>query len=401
MFLSSNEEIEKVLTVKGMENESKSVIRFLTEKGERFHFNEESGKYYINSFYPSVPSHAWNRFMQGFSDITKEIRRVPVQADIVVTGKCHCKCWHCFRIKDRREDLSLQEIKSCFKDLYDLGTGTVGITGGEPMLRSDIKDIISMIPDGIEGQLYTTGHNITEEFADFLKKTNLTRVIISLDHYQEDIACEMRHYNQAFEEAVNAIKILVSKGIYTAVTVCITDNLLKEEEIKKYFDFISSLKADEMRVIMPIPQGNLEGKRVGKLYSNAVKFVKQQKKIYERNTDYPQILNFCEFESAGYIGCSAGANYISINNDGLVTPCVAVPLSFGNIRNYSLKKIFDSMEKYFPKSGRICYGKISGRIISQENIDTMVTPINIEESERVAKQCRKSTRRAAFFECFE
>lgn len=33
VFLSSNEEIEKVLTVKGMENESKSVIRFLTEKG--------------------------------------------------------------------------------------------------------------------------------------------------------------------------------------------------------------------------------------------------------------------------------------------------------------------------------------------------------------------------------
>lgn len=317
-----------------------------------------------------------------------------------MTGKCHCSCWHCFRIKDKREDLSFEEIKKCFDELYELGTGTVGITGGEPMLRSDIKDIISIIPDGIEGQLYTTGHNITEEFVDFIKKSNLTRVIISLDHHDTHVACEMRNYNKAFDEAITAIKLLVSKGIYTAVTVCITENLLSAKELEKYFEFVNTLGPDEIRVIMPIPQGNLEGQDVGKLYSNAVKFVKQQKKLYEKNPLYPSILNFCEFESASYLGCSAGANYLSINNDGLVTPCVAVPLSFGNIRNDSLKNIFNSMEEHFPKSGRICYGKICGRIISREKVDTTVTPIDEKGSRVIANQCRKSTRRAAFFECF-
>lgn len=268
------------------------------------------------------------------------------------------------------------------------------------MLRSDIKEIISMIPEGIEGQLYTTGHKIDEKFAEFIKTSKITRVIISLDHYKNDIACEMRNYKFAFAEAVNAIKLLVEKGVYTAVTVCITDKLIEKGALQNYFDFVSSLGPDEIRIILPIPQGNLEGRDVGRIYSEAVKFVKQQKKIYEKDVTYPGIVNFCEFESANYLGCSAGSNYISINNDGLVTPCVAVPLSFGNIRKESLKSIYEHMKDYFPMSGRICYGKVSGRIITKESIDTSITPLDSVTSCHIAEQCNKPKHRAAIFNCF-
>lgn len=318
-----------------------------------------------------------------------------------MTGKCHCKCWHCFRIKANNEDLSLNEIKECMKTLYDMGTATIGITGGEPMLRSDICEIISAIPNGIEAQLYTTGHNITSQFVDFIKNSNLTRVIISLDHFDKEISCKMRSYENAYDEAISAIRLLVEKGIYTAVTVCVTESMLSENSLESYFEFVSSLHPNEIRVVMPIPQGNLEGTDVAKVYSAAVKFVKNIKKEYQSNSEFPTIVNFCEFESAAYLGCSAGAHYISINNDGNVTPCVAVPLSFGNIREEKLESIFEKMGKYFPKSGRICYGKTSGKVISLENIDTSITPISKEQSIIVADKCRKSSQRAAFFECFD
>ena len=100
------------------------------------------------------------------------------------------------------------------------------------------------------------------------------------------------------------------------------------------------------------------------------------------------------------MGCSAGANYISINNDGLVTPCVAVPLSFGNIRENSLKKIFKDMERYFPKSGRVCYGKTSGRVMTRSKVDTTITPLNPEVSKKIASMCTTSSHRAALFDCF-
>lgn len=282
VYTELNTEVKRALEVKGFLKETGNVAEFIASHGERFHYDEKRKRYFINSFYPSFPGKAWERFIHGCIKITKDEKRVPVQADIVVTGKCHCSCWHCFRIKDKREDLKLEEIKRCFEELHQLGTATIGITGGEPMLRCDIKEIISMIPDGIEGQLYTTGHKIDDSFAKFIHNSKITRAIISLDHYDNDVACKMRNYKSAFSEAVDAIKILVNNGIYTAVTVCITDKLMKEDELKKYFDFVSSLGPDEIRVIMPIPQGNLEGRDVGRIYSEAVKFVKRQKQIYEK-----------------------------------------------------------------------------------------------------------------------
>lgn len=395
-----NDNIIENMSVKCFEKESIKVAKFIEERGERFHYDNEKKQYYINSFYPSFPSEAWDRFIIGASNIVKNNIRIPLQADIVVTGRCHCRCWHCFRIKDKREDLTLNEIARCMNDLYELGTATVGITGGEPMLREDIKDIIEMIPEGMQGQLYTTGHNINEEFAKFIKHSRVSRVIISIDHFDKEVACKMRNYNKAFEEAIEAVRILTKVGVYTAITVCITDNLLENTMIDKYFEFASELGPNEIRVVMPIPQGNLEGKDVSILYSEAVKYVKSKKRKYCDNIEYPGITNFCEFESANYLGCSAGANYISINNDGLVTPCVAVPLSFGNIREKNLKQIFEGMGKYFPCSSRICYGKTSGKIICRKKVDTSVTPISVEKSSEVAELCPKSSRRAAIFECF-
>ena len=392
--------IEQAMLVGGLESESTQISHFIAEHGERFHFDPEKERYFINSFYPSFPGKAWERFVQGGYKMVSQNTRIPIQADIVVTGRCHCHCWHCFRIKDQKTDLTLREIHGIMSDLYDMGTATVGITGGEPMLRDDICDIIKLIPDGIEGQLYTTGHKITLDFAKFLSNTHITRVIISLDHYQENTANSMRNYSNAFAEAENAIRCLVKAGVYTAVTVCITERLLNRSALKCYFDHVCKLSPDEIRVILPIPQGNLEGKSVTRLYSQAIDFIKDIKREFATKKNYPGVVNFCEFESASYMGCSAGANYISINNDGLVTPCVAVPLSFGNIRENSLKKIFKDMERYFPKSGRVCYGKTSGRVMTRSKVDTTITPLNPEVSKKIASMCTASSHRAALFDCF-
>lgn len=87
------------------------------------------------------------------------------------------------------------------------------------------------------------------------------------------------------------------------------------------------------------------------------------------------------------MGCSAGANYLAINNDGAVLPCVAVPLSFGNIKEQSLVTIFSQMEEYFNNLGKVCYGKQIGKAIGKDpTIDTSVYPLTHEVSKKVAKK---------------
>lgn len=152
-----------------------------------------------------------------------------------------------------------------------MGTCTVGLTGGEPMLHPDIKEIIRSIPEHIEAQLYTTGHAIDEAFAAFLEESRVTRCIISLDHYKAaEIANEKRQFKEAFLEAVTAIEILSKTNLYTAVTVCITNELLLEGELENYFSFVTTLPINELRVVMPIPQGKLEGEDVRQLYGKAI-----------------------------------------------------------------------------------------------------------------------------------
>ena len=91
--------------VDGFEDEIEEVSKFIFLKDERINYNIQENRYFVNSFYPSFPSESWKRIVKGFSDIINKGIRVPIQADIVVTGKCHCKCWHCFRIINTIGDL--------------------------------------------------------------------------------------------------------------------------------------------------------------------------------------------------------------------------------------------------------------------------------------------------------
>lgn len=393
-----SEEIIQKMIGNNPEKMVRKIAEFLEIKQEKLTYDEKEDRYYINSFFPSFPGKAWDRLMSDIHKIANEDQRVPMQADIVITGKCHCRCWHCFRIKDRRDDLSLKMITQSIKDLHDMGTVNLGITGGEPMLRTDILEILRSIPDGMEGQLFTTGHGITEEIAQEIKKTNISRCIISLDHYVGERANELRHYSYAFEEAIQAVRNLVKARVYTAITLCVTDDLLKPGVLQEYLKYAVELGPDEIRIVLPIPQGNLEGKEVAFLYNDAVKNIKQFREENAERTDIPSILNFCELESFRYLGCGAGANYLSINNDGLITPCVAVGLSFGNLYEKPLKEIYESMGKYFPRSARICYGINSGRVMAKEEVNKEVTPLPVEESLKIAEKCKGSKCRVAFYE---
>ncbi|MFC3749967.1 radical SAM/SPASM domain-containing protein [Paenibacillus sp. GCM10012306] len=370
---------------------------FFQEKKESFTYRQDNSEYYINSFFPSFPGPAWNRLIKGVNDIVYHERRVPLQADIVVTGRCHCNCWHCFRAKYGEEELSIEKIKECMNELSELGTASVGITGGEPMLRTDIFEIIESIPEGMEGVLFSTGLGIDDACALKFKNTRLTRCILSLDHFEEEICCKLRRNRNVFKDAVQAIKALTTQNIYTAVTVCVTQELLKEGALQQYFEFVAGLGVQEVRVVMPIPQGNLEGSEVGRFYGKAMGLIKQLKRENASNETFPVIVNFCEFESSDYFGCGAGSNYIAINNDGNVTPCVAVPSSFGSVHEDTLGNIYKKMGEVFSSSNCACFGISSSRVMTRDQMDTSITPTPPDVSFDIAKKCRISSERAAIF----
>ena len=211
-------DIESVMLKSGKLDIIQKIADFFKQNPEKYTHDVLMERYFINSFFPSFPSPAWSKLAESLGKIVHG-ERIPFQVDMVVTGDCHCSCWHCFRAKHDNQELSSEVIKKFMAQASELGTASIGITGGEPMLREDIVDIIQSIPDGMEGQLYTTGYRVDKDFLNSVKGTNLTRVIVSLDHYDENIMCKRRGNDHAFKDALNAIEILSDQNIYTAVTL--------------------------------------------------------------------------------------------------------------------------------------------------------------------------------------
>lgn len=125
--------------------------------------------------------------------LTDRFGRVHDYIRISVTDRCNLRCVYCMpeegmTFLPHEKVLSKDEIIDFMKIMVGYGIKKVRITGGEPLLRTDIVDIIaglSAIPE-IEDIAVTTNAMYLVKKAEALKEAGLTRVNISLDSLQED-----------------------------------------------------------------------------------------------------------------------------------------------------------------------------------------------------------------------
>ncbi|NOQ24637.1 MAG: radical SAM protein [Bacteroidales bacterium] len=107
---------------------------------------------------------------------------------ISVTDRCNLRCVYCMpeegvELLDHKEILTFDEIVDLTKAAIRKGVEKVRITGGEPLVRNGIIDLVKMIGeiDGIKDYSMTTNAIRLDKFADDLAKAGLQRVNISLD----------------------------------------------------------------------------------------------------------------------------------------------------------------------------------------------------------------------------
>lgn len=107
---------------------------------------------------------------------------------VSVTDRCNLRCVYCMpaggiQLLEKEEVLSLEEIAEVVKVGAELGIKKVRLTGGEPLVRKGISDLVAMINEveGMEEITMTTNGVLLSQYAEELKKAGLKRVNISLD----------------------------------------------------------------------------------------------------------------------------------------------------------------------------------------------------------------------------
>lgn len=369
--------------LKGLSLKQKLALNYVSKESK---LTRLGGKIYSNTFTPYFPSLAYDRFLKGVISVASG-RLVPVITNFAVTAKCPCNCWHCsFSNRPKKDELSLEELKQAISDVQDLGTSVIGITGGEPLLRQDLEEIIASIGERSMPLLFTTGYKLTIERVRDLKKAGLEIPVISLDHYRPEVHDQGRRRQGMFEYALKAIEMFKDEGFYVAVSFVPDRKLVdNREELFKTVDFFRDLGINDMRLTSPILSGELTSRPEELLTKENVKTIFEIQKKCTKKRGYPGVFAYDYFESRHFYGCVAGYNYMFIDAQGNVSPCDFTMISLGNIRESSIREIWEETSSCFRIPGIKCYANICRESIAARKPEAW--PLRVKESRQVLREC--------------
>lgn len=146
---------------------------------------------------------------------------------ISVTDRCNLRCTYCMpeegiRLLDHSDILSFEEIAEFTKLAVANGITKVRLTGGEPLVRKNIVELVSILSkiDGLEDLSMTTNGILLPKYAADLKRAGLNRVNISLDSVNPDNYCQITR-NGELSQALEGIEAARNAGFEPIKINCV------------------------------------------------------------------------------------------------------------------------------------------------------------------------------------
>lgn len=181
--------------------------------------------------------------------------QMPYHMVWLATNACNARCVHCSSdaAKCLPSELTTHEAKEMFEGLARAGVLDIAVSGGEPLTRRDIFEVIEhAIGLGIRIGLGSNGSTVTPQVAHRLKELGLNRLQISLDGLEETHD-RARRWRGLFQKAVRAIKIGLDARL--DVHVCFTAHRLNFRELGDVIDQCSSWGVRRFNMSRLVPTG--------------------------------------------------------------------------------------------------------------------------------------------------
>ena len=309
------------------------------------------GKRVANTFAPPVGSHPMLRVMRA-TIMSRLFRHTfPVAMTFAVTYKCQCNCVHCSagrHLKNDIPELSTREAKALIDQSQNLGIAMIAFTGGEPLLRKDIYELISYVDKKKALPiLFTNGRLLTEENVEKLIDSGLYSLFVSIDSPIPQEHDELRGMPGLFESAIQGIKRMKSKGGYVGISSYATRSATQKGKYKKLYLLARDLGVENFILFDAVPTGNMLNDTSEMLTPEQHEEIRQFSSKIFKHQMIPQF-NSQSWQNSiegylGGIGCLAVNIQYYVSAYGDVSPCDFTPLSFGNVRDKSLKEIWNKM----------------------------------------------------------
>jgi len=180
----------------------------------------------------------------------------PISAFFEVTARCNFGCKHCV-VDERCSDMDTAQVMRILDMLKQLGCLYVLLSGGEPLMRSDIVEIIRAVKQRrMMPRVATNAYLIDAQVADRLAALGRTWFQVSLLGVTPEVYREITGVNDAFAKVVNAVRLLVERDMTViAHAPLITLNFAQRHEIPRLAKSIGAVWWGFGPVIMPTVLG--------------------------------------------------------------------------------------------------------------------------------------------------
>ena len=305
-----------------------------------------------------------------------------------LTYRCNLACEHCYldagaaplvrteNFADRSE-LGTDE---CFKVIDEIAAFAPEcltiLTGGEPLLRRDILEIVRR---AAERELWvvvgTNGVRITENVAQRLAEAGARGLSLSLDALDPDRHDRFRRVRGAWQNTVEGAQILNTTGLpFIVQTTAGSHNLGELDAIADFAHDRLAAKVWNLYFLVPTGRGQFVSDMTPAQYDEVLASLYRIQQKYNRRMlvnakcaphYIKTVLENADAEtdpmptdaespglppiriySGGAGGCPAGTHYMGIRPNGDVTPCPYLPVFAGNLRGSRLTDLWTSSEVF-------------------------------------------------------
>lgn len=303
----------------------------------------------------------------------QKLYKKPVLKDLFIeaTSRCNARCEHCGsscgdKIPD--DEISSDELKKTLLEIskhYNAKDILLNVTGGEPLVRKDLFEIMSYATSlGFRWGMTSNGMLINDDILKKMSETNMETISISLDGLKETHE-SFRKTPNSFDKIIENIKKLQRLSTIKIVQVTTVANKKNLKELEGLYQLMKKLNIISWRVINVDPIGrakdNMDILLDKEEYQWLFNFIKEKREENLMNVEYgcSHYLDIpLEKEIRDtYFFCTTGIYVASILSNGDIFVCPNVErrkdLIQGNIKTDNFVEVWENNFKIFRSDERL------------------------------------------------
>jgi len=299
-----------------------------------------------------------DRLRYIYANMSKKVVK-PRLIAFEVTRQCRYSCLHCRAnaFADAKEELTTSECKKILKAIAKYSKCILIFTGGEPMERADIYELIQYARKiGLKPVLATCGYLIDEKTIAKLKKAGVMALAFSIDGANAETHDRFRGTKGAFNSTIDAVKMAHKTRVRFQINTTISK--VNANEVIGIARLAKELGAYCFNPFILVPTGR--GRAIEDTVLDPVEYevllnellrIKLKQEIKVRVTCGPQFARVCkQAEAKGLMeevfGCMGGRGFGFISYRGDVQTCGFLDVPAGNLieNKFNFEKIWEESE---------------------------------------------------------